>query len=795
MNFRVSARTILHLGSELISSDGVAFYELIKNSLDAGAEQIDIEVICRLPYNIYSEILREMGEDREVPQAIRDRERNRPGRRSWQQLRDLAVASLIEGSPNVVILRRRMLTADTRAEFLDRLRNANIIKVDDDGRGMSMQRLEDVYMTIGTSFRATQKANRADGDSVILGEKGLGRLSAMRLGDRMMVVTGRKRADTWNQLDVDWNDFADAADSDLESVEVAPEQGDDKDPNESGTLIQISALRAEWSAEKLEQLAGEHFSKLTDPFDEDSRLPLSLTFNGAPVNIPEFAGFLLQQAHGRFTADLNTSDPDEPAIDGLMEYRLRGRQRRLRLTPLELGTLTGIDPGVIGRIGPFHLELYWFNRRILTKLEGIGSLAVVRRILSAWAGGVAVYRDGYRVNPYGGAYDDWLDLDRDAFSTSGFKLNRGQVIGRVTITQRENPLLIDQTNREGLKDNPEKGAFVKVIAAIVELYRQYLNEIDLELDRARRVTAAEALDRFRDEDERLGVLLPLLESALDQSTEGKRLKSRIRDTLVELRAAAEQVQLAAGAQEKERSRVLHLASVGLMIESLAHELFRATSAGLQTISQARSSRDPADTSVSLRVLDAQLRTLQKRLKVLDPLSTNARQTKERFELASWVEDIFKGFSSRNVGRGIEFDLRVVPDGSRLEINAVKGMFVQVLENLLNNSVYWVLAQHRERVRIGLPTAEHEAIGSIRVEIDTRHRRVVVTDDGPGIPEERRETVFQPFFTTKPQKQGKGLGLYIAREIAEYHGGTLTLGPADDDGQIHSVIFELGEDNG
>ena len=52
-------------------------------------------------------------------------------------------------------------------------------------------------------------------------------------------------------------------------------------------------------------------------------------------------------------------------------------------------------------------------------------------------------------------------------------------------------------------------------------------------------------------------------------------------------------------------------------------------------------------------------------------------------------------------------------------------------------------------------------------------------------------MFQPFFSTRPQKQGRGLGLYIAREIAEYHGGALYLGDADEHGQIHSIIFEIG----
>jgi len=807
LNFRVSARTILHLGSELISSDGVAFYELIKNSIDAKAMSVTVDVFYRLEYAIYSEILRELGEDRDTPEILRERYiRSLPRRRTWQQLRNYALTGLVEGAPGVDRLEERLENAGTRSEFLRALRDANMIEVDDTGDGMSLEILQQVYLTIGTSYRADQKRDlyAVEDDEedeefepdVILGEKGLGRLSAMRLGDKVLIITGQEGEANWNQLEIDWNDFADASDADLDSVPVEPEVGNEKEADEKGTLIRISALKSEWSSEKLTELTLEHFSKLSDPLDAAPPPPLTVRFNEVEVPIPRFADFLLEQAHGRFRANLRTAGPNAPGITGRMEYLLHERSRDLTLTSLELKTLTGLDIPTIERIGDFSLDMYWFNRRLLTKIEGIGNLTVVRRILAEWAGGVALYRDGYRVNPYGNANDDWLDLDRDAFSTSGFKLNRGQIVGRARITQRGNPYLIDQTNREGLKENPEKQAFVRVLAAIVEIYRQYLNEIDRDVDRARRVTAAEALERFRDEDERLASLLPALEEALKDSGAGRDLTKQLRRTMVELRAAAEVVQRASGAQEKERSRVLHLASVGLMIESLAHELYRATSAGLETIAQARRSRNPSNAGTSLRVLDSQLRTLQKRLKVLDPLSTNARQTKENFELVAWIEDIVGGFASRNEGRRIRIRTTVEPDQGELGVKAVKGMFVQVLENLLTNSVFWIVEQHKERVRLKLVSDEvNEPIGRIYVHIDIPLRRIVVTDDGPGIPEERRETVFEPFFSTKRQKQGKGLGLYIGREIAEYHGGALYLGEADDLGQINSVIFEIGNVDG
>ena len=189
------------------------------------------------------------------------------------------------------------------------------------------------------------------------------------------------------------------------------------------------------------------FSKLVDPFS-GKQLPLKLNFNGVAVSIPAFGSFILQHAHGVLTAEYQVPKKGEPRLFGKMNYRLRNRRRNFDFKGAEVGEMAGdVSRETLRRVGPFTLEVYWFNRRVLTKVEGIGTLAQVRRLLATWAGGVSLYRDGYRVNPYGDPSDDWLDLDRDAFSTSGFKLNRGQIVGRANITQEGNPYLTDQTNR------------------------------------------------------------------------------------------------------------------------------------------------------------------------------------------------------------------------------------------------------------------------------------------------------------------------------------------------------------
>jgi PAS domain S-box-containing protein len=77
-------------------------------------------------------------------------------------------------------------------------------------------------------------------------------------------------------------------------------------------------------------------------------------------------------------------------------------------------------------------------------------------------------------------------------------------------------------------------------------------------------------------------------------------------------------------------------------------------------------------------------------------------------------------------------------------------------------------------------------GDVRIDIETRDGswRMEVRDNGPGIPPDIREQVLEPFFTTKAR--GGGLGLPIAKRVAELHGGTLTLAFPADGGTLISV---------
>ena len=99
--------------------------------------------------------------------------------------------------------------------------------------------------------------------------------------------------------------------------------------------------------------------------------------------------------------------------------------------------------------------------------------------------------------------------------------------------------------------------------------------------------------------------------------------------------------------------------------------------------------------------------------------------------------------------------------------------VQVLLNLLLNA---------NQALAGRPDAR-VVVESAR---DGRSVVVQVRDNGPGIPEEQRHRVFDPFFTTRAPGEGTGLGLSIAFDIVREHGGELELGAAPEGGACFTI---------
>lgn len=769
MVFKIKARVLLELGAELISSDAIALYELIKNAIDAGAKTTEVKITAAIQHSSYLQLRNELRDAKTVDVAEFVAKVEATLEPSVPAARKKKVLKILESARSLVQLRNL---------FEDAYRAANTLDVLDDGSGMSLSELKNVYLTIGTTTRLKEKralfdrleGEKKDPTKIPLGEKGIGRLAAMRLGNVLDVRTARKDDRHWNLLHVDWEKVRSDLDQDLEDIPVEPSRGGEKErPSASGTRIRLRALTGDWTEDKLRELARTDFAKLYDPFSKGTkRDDILLFFNEREIVLPAFERYLLKNADALCSGHFSVEN-GAPMLSGRVQYSLHGREKSFRHTAEHLNSSLRQEPGrprkknqkwiptdesVIGAlqtVGPFEWEFHWFNRGRLQRDHRELWTETLRPFLLAWSGGLLVYRDGYRVYPYAAPDDDWLDLDRPALGASGYKVNRAQLVGRLRVSSRLNPQLVDQTNREGFRDCPEKAALIRMMRhVLITEFRTFLEDVADEvtsvgkdeienIERRLETSQKEAIRRIRD----IGRRIP----------EEKQTVGELLDYLRDVSLAWERAKEVASTFETELEKYLHLAGIGLMVEFIAHELTRATQHALQTLETMGESQ----TTSTMETLRAQLKTIEKRLRILDPVSVPGRQRRKDEDVRAIVAEVLDSHKPQFQ----RHEVTVKCDPVKLErfVRRVeKGQIVQIFENFIANSVYWL---KEKRLRQDFEPA-------IAITFDEEKGEIAFRDNGPGIPEERGEEVFKPFFTTKPPGRGRGLGLYIAKKLAEYN---------------------------
>lgn len=767
MAFRISARTVLEMGADLISSDDVAIYELVKNAIDAGSRSgVEIRLAVTLPQSAYVTTMQEL-----------DR-----GETTLEDARAFLLDAIEPTAPEEQIssftesLESCKSISDLKKRLPDIYAASNFIEFRDTGRGMTEADLRTKFLVIGTPSRKVaidkveSEHEEMDEPSAVqspyLGEKGIGRLSAMRLGWSLHLESATSEDKRLNVLDIDWRQFGDLT-LFVEDIEIAPKKGDVKSTADwSGTILKIMGLTSTWTPRRIRDVAVSEFAKITDPFSlSGKRFRIAVYFNGERIEIPRMEQEILKIAHATVRASYRWQKG--PILDVNLTFKGPEHEetKHLRFEAFDVTTLVDdadqdIPPYALRSVGPFDYEAYWYNRQRLRAVDSIGNLNAVRDLQRRWAG-IMLFRDGYRVLPYGEDKDDWLGLDRKALASTGYKLNTKQFIGRAAIGRISNPKLVDQTNREGLKEGPEKYVFVELLRFVTQtLLRDFMNDV-------------EKRQRHVDIDvEEIEQRIEGLETRATQSI--RRLRSKHKDSSLELKDLLSmfeqmkeyflQAKSLAEQAEDERARLIQLAGIGLMLEVVAHELARSTETAMKSLAVMKDAKWPPDVASTLKTLRVEMQTMNKRLRVLDPLSVSGRNRKEHFDLVTMVREVFEGRKRQLRRHGIDLQIHA-KHGSTLMLEGVKGMYVQIVENLASNSVFWLKKQKKEN-----PSFSPE----ISITLDVKRKELRFDDNGPGVNPSLKDDIFRPFFSTKDRKRRQGLGLYIARECATYNGARLYL---------------------
>ena len=386
----------------------------------------------------------------------------------------------------------------------------------------------------------------------------------------------------------------------------------------------------------------------------------------------------------------------------------------------------------------FHFYFFDFSRKISGKYE---LSPPQKKILKEHR--IYLYRDGVRVYPYGDPDDDWLQMDVfRGTGRVGHFFSNDQVVGWIDISQNYNPDLRDKTNREGLI---EKGNavydFIGLVQTILSYFRQNLySRYKLSL-RDRNVAEIAR-------NEVVSNQLADLKANLDKQGQSARV---LEVAKIEKDYKQEKNHLVQRAEMTE-----DLAGVGLSVEMTSHDIMLMMGRAMDTGKEiARLSRNSEDDAIQQKadMLVGILKQITDGMQDVQSLFKSAKRRKKALRIEPILDRIFQLYESLLEKNGIRYKKIVLP-ASPLVANTTDGLVMQVLINLFDNASYW------------LDTVDGRK-KEISVTVNGTQGELIFADNGPGIDKEDLPFIFEPFYSGKGQA-GRGLGLYIARQLLERH---------------------------
>jgi len=129
---------------------------------------------------------------------------------------------------------------------------------------------------------------------------------------------------------------------------------------------------------------------------------------------------------------------------------------------------------------------------------------------------------------------------------------------------------------------------------------------------------------------------------------------------------------------------------------------------------------------------------------------------------------YHGYRTIDKSFNVKYETAFGPNLPRIKV--ISQDLGRVILNILNNAFYAVI---EKRKNLNGQSKEYQPAVKLATAASLQNITITITDNGPGIPEEMIDKIFQPFFTTKPTGKGTGLGLSLSYDIiTKGHGGEL-----------------------
>lgn len=659
--------------------------------------------------------------------------------------------------------------SNVKLSFFNLTKPVSTMIIEDDGNGMSLDQLIEKWLRIGTenkTINATSLSGR-----VLTGAKGLGRLGIDRLCKRVILQTKSESDDSIFQIDVDWRRYESTNQSFFDikhKIHSIPFPYSDKYGNAliagSGTRLILIGLKDDWNGYIKDDLLKE-LRLLVSPFREVEDFKVELSFEGENETSLDSSD-ILKFARWEANANLNK--------DGSFLVRFKYKDELPEIEfPLNWPDWVN-NRGDIPRCGPLSFKLYFIPRE--STKDNQFKLKQLRNFLDANQG-VRIYRDNFRVRPYGEptGKGDWLDLglrkvrNPEAIKDKGWKIGPNVVVGAVFISRFENQILNDQANREGIIENE---AFFDMRAFVLRVIEQFEIEITSKAQSQSESSPKIELKDIKERTEKTSSEIDILKNKIEHDLSSKRLdKKKLTKLANSLFAVVEKQQkenndvaLLIDKMEKLNDTMANLASLGILTVSLGHESRQQSSMALTNIRVLRRIINEdleIDRVKAIKKIDA----LDVSLKYISAFAgfalSNVKIDKRhmnKLELKSIVKSIIDVFSNSLKKSKID----IVTNWDEEESFYVKGFqmdWESTVINFLTNSM-WALEERREG----------ERTIKITLEKDNINKKIIFTfsDSGRGLEPGTEKHIFDTGFSTKKDPKGDqigtGMGLAIVKNF-------------------------------